>query len=279
MKVPISEVSIGPRHRKDMGELETLADSIQGQGLLQPIGITEDKELVFGERRLRVCRDILGWSEIPARAVKVESIVMGEFDENEVRKDFTPSERVAIAETLVLTMGERRGRPKADNCPELKGSETRDIAAKKAGFGSGKSLERAKAVVDHGAPELVDAMDRGDVSVSAAAVVAKTVPKEEQRRMTPEIVRRAAKATRNRERATPEEQANDDALVERDNIMEAIGFLARLSRARTPAEAVQFLKEFQREELRPDAPHAATFAAEFVKELEKDAKERNRKAA
>jgi hypothetical protein len=43
---------------------------------------------VFGERRLAACRNILQWSEIPARTVKVSSIVDGEYAENVIRKNF-----------------------------------------------------------------------------------------------------------------------------------------------------------------------------------------------
>ena len=49
-----------------MGDLEGLARSIEEVGLLQPIGITEDGELVFGERRLLAVRDIL-WRETSRR--------------------------------------------------------------------------------------------------------------------------------------------------------------------------------------------------------------------
>lgn len=47
----ISDIKVGNRHRKDMGDLTSLADSIKEKGLLQPIGVTEKLELVFGERR------------------------------------------------------------------------------------------------------------------------------------------------------------------------------------------------------------------------------------
>ena len=57
--------------------------------------------------------------------------------------------------------------------PECKGKETRDIAAAKAGFSSTTTYRQAKRVVEQGAPGLVDAMDSGKVSVSAAAEVAK----------------------------------------------------------------------------------------------------------
>ena len=73
----ITDIKIGKRHRRDMGDLKGLADSIATVGLLQPIGVTETNELVFGERRLRACRDILKLRNIPARTVSVSSIVAG----------------------------------------------------------------------------------------------------------------------------------------------------------------------------------------------------------
>ncbi len=36
--VRIADIRIGARHRKDMGDLKRLADSIATEGLLQPIG-------------------------------------------------------------------------------------------------------------------------------------------------------------------------------------------------------------------------------------------------
>jgi ParB-like nuclease domain len=69
-----------------MGDLQPLADSIARQGLLQPVGITADRQLVFGARRVAACRDILGRTEIAVRIVDVTSIVEGEHDENQLRK-------------------------------------------------------------------------------------------------------------------------------------------------------------------------------------------------
>lgn len=193
MRIPIRKVVFGERYRRDHGDLKALAESIERQGLLQPIGVTPDNVLVFGERRLRACRDILKWDEIDARTVNVTSLVEGEHDENEIRKGFTASERAAIAKAVETEMGDRQGQrtdqlPQnvtelkdgqlRDNCPEVHG-RTRDIAAKRAGFSSGKQYERAKAVVDTAAPEVVEAMDKGDVSIHAASVIAKAPVKEQ----------------------------------------------------------------------------------------------------
>ena len=56
---------------------------------------------------------------------------------------------------------------------------TAELAAEKAGFGNRKTYDQAKRVVDHGAPELVEAMDAGEISIQAAAVIA-TEPPERQ---------------------------------------------------------------------------------------------------
>ena len=99
-ELKIADIKIGKRHRKDMGDLTSLADSIRQVGLLQPIGVTDKFRLVFGERRLRAQRDVLKKKTILTRIINVSSIVSGEYAENEIRKDFTPSERVAIAQAI-----------------------------------------------------------------------------------------------------------------------------------------------------------------------------------
>ncbi len=109
-RVPCSEVRVTARHRKDSGNLDELAKSIQTVGLLQPIGVTPANELVFGERRLLAVRDILKRPSIEAIIVDLVSILDGEFHENEFRKDFTVSERVAIANAMKKELGSRQAR-------------------------------------------------------------------------------------------------------------------------------------------------------------------------
>lgn len=182
MQFPVAKIVVRNRVRKDFGDLRALASSINELGLLQPIGITKDRELVFGERRLRAVRDILQWPAIPVREVNLEAIILGEHAENELRKDFTPSERVEIGKKIEAYYGERRGNPNliVENFPQLAGQKTRDIAAERAGFGNARTYEQARKVAEQGAPELVEAMDGGAASISAAAEVA-TLPVEEQK--------------------------------------------------------------------------------------------------
>ena len=176
-KIPISTIKIGNRHRKAMGDLSSLAESIREEGLLQPIGVTDKLELVFGERRLRATKDILKRKTILARIVDVSSIVSGEYAENEIRKDFTPSERVAIATTIEKQIGNRQGqrtdRQLVGKIPQVQpGQKTREVAAEKAGFRNDKTFRQAAKVVQNGTTSLVQAMDEGRVSISAASILA-----------------------------------------------------------------------------------------------------------
>ena len=109
MKMKIGDIKIGDRYRKQMGDIQELADSIEEQGLLQPIGITQDKELVFGQRRIKAY-ELLGKEEIEYKIVNVASILDGEFTENTIRKDFTLDERVDIGNAIEEKLGERRGK-------------------------------------------------------------------------------------------------------------------------------------------------------------------------
>ena len=214
--VPCDQIKISGRHRQDMGDLQGLAESILKEGLLQPIGITEQNEMVFGERRLRAVQDVLEWPTIEARVIRVSSILAGEFAENEVRKDFTSGERVAIGEAIEAELGSRQGQRTdvelRENIPEV-GARTTEIAAEKAGFGNRKTYEQAKKVVQSAEPEVAAAMDSGDLSISAAAVVADEPPEEQKRivEMPKPEQRRAVKKVR--QKRMTEAQARKIAIV------------------------------------------------------------------
>jgi ParB family chromosome partitioning protein len=204
--VPISKIHFEDRHRRDMGDMEGLAANIREMGLLQPIGIDEFFNLIYGMRRLEACES-LGWKQIPCVVVKLKSVIAGEYAENVFRKDFTKSERAAIGKAIQEELGNRQG--ERTDFPAFAGKsgkgETVDIAAQRAGFKSAETFERAKAVIEKGAFELVAAMDKGEISIDAAAKIA-TQPQVEQRRIVElpkdeqrEVVRQIRKTRANQE--------------------------------------------------------------------------------
>lgn len=182
----IDQIKINGRARTDTGDIESLARSMRKLGQLQPIGVDADGVLVFGGRRLMAARS-LGWAEIEARVIDCDAL-QAEHDENEIRKQFTVTERLAIAQRIAERLQGRAGNPALRaNCGNIStiedaGQKTRDIAAAKSGLGSGKTLEAAQKVVERGIPELVEAMDSGRVSIHAAASIA-ALPKEDQSRI------------------------------------------------------------------------------------------------
>ncbi len=202
ISVKIADITVPPgRFRKDFGDLDALAATMR-TGQLQPIAITAGRKLIFGERRVRAAQ-LAGMSHIYATVLNLDDPLQAEHDENEHHKPFTPSERVAIARAIEERIGSRQGkRTDLDSTSgQLAGSEegkeTRDKAAKQAGFKSTGEYRRAATVVDQGVPELVEAMDAGEVSPSAAAEVAKLPPAEQAEVVAagPEAVKdRAAEA-------------------------------------------------------------------------------------
>jgi ParB family chromosome partitioning protein len=144
-----------------LGNIAALAKSIRELGLLQPIVVDEQFNLIAGQRRLVACKE-LGWETIPTRILNVDNL-LAERDENTVRKDFTPSEAVAIGKAIEdrekpraamrrLEAGRHagRGRPIAPgNLPQANGDGGRvaDKAAKAVGM-SRRTYQKAKEVVE-----------------------------------------------------------------------------------------------------------------------------------
>jgi N6-adenosine-specific RNA methylase IME4 len=153
----IAKIKIGVRHRRDMGDLAGLSASIAENGLLHPVVVTPHRELIAGERRLKACA-ALGWTKVPITVVDLDEIARGERDENFVRKDFTPSEAVAIAEALTPKIkaeakarqlgGLKRGDepPRGGNLPQREAGKARDKVAAFTGIAA-RTLAKAAAVV------------------------------------------------------------------------------------------------------------------------------------
>jgi ParB family chromosome partitioning protein len=95
----ISDIVVGSRHRRDLGDIDALARNIRDVGLLHPIVVRPDGTLIAGERRLKAFK-LNGQIEIPVTILDLEAVVRGEYAENALRKDFTLSEAVAIKRDL-----------------------------------------------------------------------------------------------------------------------------------------------------------------------------------
>lgn len=169
--VAIASIKIGKRHRRDLGDIAALAASMAKRGLIHPVAVTRDRRLVAGARRLAAAKQ-LGWKTIPVTIVEiVDDIVHGERDENVIRKDFTLSEAVAVADTLEASeraaAKQRQGRAGSARSEKFSGhtGNTLDKIAKTVGL-SRPTLAKARLVVNMAKAEperfgkLLAAMDK-----------------------------------------------------------------------------------------------------------------------
>lgn len=102
MKIQIDRVVVpGDALREDLGDIESLMESIGERGLLHPIVLNQDFVLIAGLRRLEACKG-LGWRSIPFTQINVEDgeVIYLAVDENVQRKPFTPSEMYKIAKII-----------------------------------------------------------------------------------------------------------------------------------------------------------------------------------
>ncbi len=95
MLVKIEDIKVKKRVRNDLGDLSSLKESLHLYGLLNPITLNSDYELVAGERRLEAAK-ALGWERINANILdsnvdKAKQLEI-EIEENNQRKEFTDEE-------------------------------------------------------------------------------------------------------------------------------------------------------------------------------------------
>lgn len=113
MILKTSEVHIGQRARDEYGDMESLANSIKEHGLLHPIVVDSNYNLIAGCRRLLACERI-GLKEIEAKVledISEKELRVLELEENIRRKDLTELEKsknlVKLAEIKERELKER----------------------------------------------------------------------------------------------------------------------------------------------------------------------------
>lgn len=195
MIVDIDKIKVNERIRKDFGDLQELADSIVAAGgLIHPPAVTPDFELIAGERRLRACRDILGWKQMEVHVMPVQDAehqLMLEIDENETHKSFSKAERIDYGRRLERIESakakERQGqRTDLTSCTNLQNVNTRDMVAEKLGIGSGETYRKEKYIADNRdqlAPEDFADWDEGRLSTNKAYQRIKARLQEAERRV------------------------------------------------------------------------------------------------
>lgn len=149
-----SQIKVGSRFREDGRDKEhhvdAIAASIDARGaMLEPVVIDTHDKLIDGECRL------LAWQKsnlgrgkpIPVHVVSIDDLVAGEYDANAIRKDFRPSELVAIKRAIEAKLAPAaKERQRSGKKAEGGAGRVMDVVAKVGGKGA-RSIEKAEAVV------------------------------------------------------------------------------------------------------------------------------------
>jgi ParB family transcriptional regulator, chromosome partitioning protein len=90
----IAQIRVNTRLRRRLGDLSSLKESMRDRGLINPVTVTADGELIAGERRLRSAEQ-LGWAKVDVRIWRPTEgleLLDVEAEENLCRLELTPGE-------------------------------------------------------------------------------------------------------------------------------------------------------------------------------------------
>jgi N6-adenosine-specific RNA methylase IME4 len=148
-------------------EFDELVADVAANGLREPIVVYED-QILDGRNRYRAC--LAADVEPTFTTYTGDDPVAYVVSLNLRRRHLSESQRAMVAAKLAtLKLGDNQH---SEGLPIGRGSELLNV--------SERSVARARDVRESGVPELQQAVERGDVSVSAAADVA-SLPADEQR--------------------------------------------------------------------------------------------------
>jgi ParB-like chromosome segregation protein Spo0J len=154
----------------DDAEFEALVADIKAHGLREPVVMFEDM-ILDGRHRYRACQS--AGIEPTFTVYTGDDPVSYVISLNLRRRHLDESQRAMVAAKLAtMKQGTRTDLSPIGEMSQAQAADLLNVGK--------RSVERAGEVLDHGTPGLVQAVERGDVSVSAAAEVA-SLPEPEQR--------------------------------------------------------------------------------------------------
>jgi len=149
-------------------ELSELAQDIAANGLREPIWLHDDGRIIDGRNRFLACEragvkpDYRTWDGHGSLVAFVVSL-------NLHRRHLDESQRTIVAARIkqILSANLHPGEDAAEQAAELLNVSRRSVFT-------------GQAVLDDGAPELIQAVERGDVAVSTAAVISSELTRAKQ---------------------------------------------------------------------------------------------------
>ncbi|QOV21215.1 ParB/RepB/Spo0J family partition protein [Anabaenopsis elenkinii] len=179
--VPIDKICIGPNRRPLQGDkVNDLKESIQTNGLLNPITVDQQLNLIAGLHRLTACK-LLGLKTVECHIVNYENADqsrLAEIDENLIRNELQPLERSELwweRDQILERMGLRA--KVGDNQYTTQGGETvspplkRTVElAKEVGY-SERTFQHGKQIAKSIHPEVKEIIKGSPIANSPTALL------------------------------------------------------------------------------------------------------------
>jgi len=159
----------------DESELESLAADIAANGLQQAIVLDTSGAILDGRNRFRACE--LAGVTPQYRVYEGSDPVAYVVSANLQRRHLSESQRAMVA-ARVATL-RRQDTLKQCRADAPIGATTQPAASALLNV-SRRSVQRARQVITHAIPEVVEAVERGDMAVSAAATIARQEPEQQR---------------------------------------------------------------------------------------------------
>jgi len=195
--------------------IDGLAEDIKENGQLESIKLYYDK-IIDGRRRFTACKKI-GVKPMMEQ-INTDDPIAYVVSLNLKRRQLTPSQKSIVAARVREIYDEqakdRQKRKPVDSVPvNLPGQkDSRDAAGKAAGV-SGKYVDFASKVLEHGEPELVKAVEEGRVAVSTAAMSAISDTPETQKELATNATRTYERKPKKQHKSPEEKQAEKNGVV------------------------------------------------------------------
>jgi len=211
MKKKINDLKEHPLNIKIYGNENVdndLVESIKNNGLLVPLTVKKDGTIISGHRRYKALKET-DISDIPVNIIKFEN----EIEEKETLINFNKqrdknysqkyneakeleiieTEKAKLRQIEKLKKGnEQNSCSDTQTFAEREKGETKQIVAKKTGFGSKENLRKYEKIKAADKPEIIEKLDKGEITVNKAY---QDIKKAERKKENEEKIKKSANKT------------------------------------------------------------------------------------
>ncbi|MBV8885832.1 MAG: ParB N-terminal domain-containing protein [Chroococcidiopsidaceae cyanobacterium CP_BM_RX_35] len=215
--VAIAKVKVGTNRRPLQQEkVDKLMESIKANGLLNPITVDQNFNLIAGLHRLTACQ-LLGFDQIECKIVTytdTDRVRLAEIDENLIRSELSALERgeLSLERDKIMKRLKLRAQP-GDNQYSRKGSEmisppvkTTMELAKEVGY-TERTFQQGKQIAKSIDPEVKEIIKDTSLAKSPTALLAVARAGSEEREQAEQAEKAAREAELRQELAETERQS------------------------------------------------------------------------